>query len=62
MPNTDNQTERAFEYTGGATGYIDSCVGAGSQWALLTDANSGIFVRQPAFSGTMVGGNYVRQF
>lgn len=62
MPNTDNQPERAFEYTGGATGYIDSCVGAGSQWALLTDANSGIFVRQSAFSGTMVGGNYVRQF
>lgn len=62
MPNTDNQTERAYEFTGGAVGYLDACVGAGSQWGLLTDASSGIFVRQTAIDGTLVGGNYVRQF
>lgn len=62
MPNPDNQTERAYEFTGGAVGYLDACVGAGSQWALLTDASSGVFVRQSALYGTLFGGDVVRQF
>ena len=62
MPNSDNQTARAFEFTSGAVGYLDGCIGTGSEWSILLDSASTAFVRQSVLDGTIFGGNYVRQF